>query len=247
MNESALRQARDLPRNPGVYFMKGSRGEILYIGKAVDLRRRVASYFRERLDVKSRRLVERISTIDSITTESECEALLLESLLIKKYTPRYNISLKDGKSYPVIRVTNEDFPCVFRTRRVVLDGSSYYGPYPDAGMVDRYLRVIERVFLLRRCPDSALLKGTPCFYARMGRCAGPCVGRVTKEEYAKTIERVKELLSGRTGLLIERLTVEMQAASWDRRFERAAELRSSLSAIRAMSRPCVPPTALHQI
>lgn len=214
--------------------MKDNRGEIIYVGKAANLRARVISYFRDRRDVKTRLLVGRISTIDHITTGSEYEALLLENTLIKKWAPRYNISLKDGKSYPVIRVTNEDFPRVFRTRHIVLDGSSYYGPYPDAGMVDRYLKVIDHAFLLRKCPDSALGKGEPCFYARMGRCAGPCVGRITKEEYAKTIEQVKDLLSGKTLPLVKRLNAEMKAASLDRRFERAAELRDAIAAIRAI-------------
>ena len=236
MYEELKDQVKRLPVESGVYLMKDQRGEIIYVGKAKSLRKRVISYFNGSRDIKTRVLASRIHTIDHITTRNEYEALLLENNLIKRWKPRYNINLKDGKTYPVIRVTNEDFPRVFRTRRIIQDGSSYYGPFPNAGMVDTYLELIERIFPLRKCPGDLSKRKGPCFYYHIGRCAGPCIGKITKEEYAGTVEKVKELLSGETEELVAQLGKEMGEAGAELKFERAAQLRDAIEAIRTLGR-----------
>ncbi len=236
MYEELKEQARRLPLDAGVYLMKDGQGEVIYVGKAKSLRKRVVSYFTGSKDVKTRALASRIVTIDHIATRNEYEALLLESNLIKKWRPRYNINLKDGKTYPVIRVTNEDFPRVFRTRRIVQDGSLYYGPFPNAGMVDVYLDLIERLFPLRKYPGDLSKRTAPCFYYHIGRCAGPCIGKITKEEYAKTVDKVKELLSGRSEELVAGLAKEMDEAVAGLKFERAAQLRDAIKAIETLGK-----------
>lgn len=236
MYEELKEQVRRLPLDSGVYLMKDERGDIIYVGKAKSLRKRVISYFNGSRDIKTRVLASRIRTIDHISTRNEYEALLLENNLIKKWKPRYNINLKDGKSYPVIRVTHEDYPRVFRTRRVIQDGSSYYGPFPNAGMVDTYLDLIERIFPLRKCAGDLSKRKEPCFYYHIGRCAAPCIGKISKEEYGGTVEAVKELLSGKSDELLARLGSEMEQAASQLKFERAAQLRDAVEAIRTLGK-----------
>ncbi len=232
MNDSKLQKhIRDFPNKPGVYLMKDGDGVILYIGKAVDLKKRVSSYFRRNKDPKTRVLVPQIDDIDHITTHSEFEALLLENTLIKKWKPRYNINLKDGKSYPVIRITNEAFPRVFRTRRIIEDGSEYYGPYPNVHALDKYLEVIEKHFPLRKCRGPLKKREFPCFYYHIHRCAAPCVGKVSREEYQENVDRIRTLLSGSTTELIEDLKGKMNEAVADLRFEAAAEYRDAIAAV----------------
>lgn len=143
MSESARDQARSLPENPGCYLMKNAEGTVIYVGKAKNLKRRVNSYFLPNRNAKTAALVEKIVNIEYVITGNEYEALVLENNLIKKYNPHYNILLKDGKSYPLIRITNEDYPRVFKTRRVIKDGSLYYGPYPDGKRLDMYLETVD--------------------------------------------------------------------------------------------------------
>ena len=144
---------------------------------------------------------------------------------------RYNVNLKDGKSYPVIRITADEFPRVFRTRRIVRDGSDYFGPYPDARAVDRYLELIERLFPLRKCRGTLKKRESPCLYYHIGRCKAPCVGKVSREEYAVEVNRVRKLLSGATEELVAELKREMKTASEALQFERAATLRDSIAAV----------------
>jgi excinuclease ABC subunit C len=151
MEYSPKEQAKALPHAPGVYLMKDSNGKIIYVGKAKDLRNRVTSYFLSGRDIKTSFLVGKIATIEYIITGNEYEALILENNLIKKHNPHYNISLKDGKSYPLIRITNEPYPKVFKTRRIIKDGSEYFGPYPDGASLAQYLNLIDRLFPLRKC------------------------------------------------------------------------------------------------
>jgi excinuclease ABC subunit C len=229
---TALRErAAEFPRKPGVYIMRDGSSKVLYVGKALDLRKRVSSYFRGTKDIKTRFLVQRIASLEFIITANEFEALILENNLIKQWTPRYNVNLKDGKSYPVIRVTADEFPRVFRTRRIVRDGSDYFGPYPDARAVDRYLELIERLFPLRKCRGKLKKREAPCLYYHIGRCRAPCVGRISREEYALEVDRVRKLLSGATEELVAELRGEMQKASEALEFERAARLRDSVSAV----------------
>jgi len=218
------------PEEAGVYIMRNAEGEIIYVGKAKVLRNRLSSYFTGRKDVKTRHLVSRIETIEWILAGSEYEALLLENNLIKEHTPKYNINLKDGKTYPSIRVTNEDFPRVFRTRRIINDGSTYFGPFPSAETIDIYLDLIRRLFPLRRC-STMRTRTEPCMYYHIGRCSAPCAGKTTKEEYARNIDEVKKLLSGETAALLAELRSRMAEASTSLRFEEAAHLRDAVSAI----------------
>jgi excinuclease ABC subunit C len=222
--------ARSAPESPGVYIMRNSVGEIIYVGKAKVLRNRLSSYFSGRKDVKTRHLVSRIDAIEWILAASEYEALLLENTLIKQHTPKYNINLKDGKSYPSVRVTNEDFPRVFRTRRIIRDGSLYFGPFPSAETVDIYLDLIKKLFPLRRCVIMRK-RESPCMYYHIGRCSGPCAGKITREAYAEYVEEIKKLLSGETEALLAELREKMAAASAGLRFEDAARLRDSANAI----------------
>ena len=164
--------------------MKDEHKKIIYIGKAVKLQNRVRSYFTGSKDIKTRTLVSKIHHIEHIVTASEYEALLLENNLIKKWNPRYNINLKDGKSYPVIRVTNEEYPRIFRTRSIIEDGSRYYGPYPDIKVLDETMALINKMFPLRRCRRMKK-RENPCLYYHMGKCSGPCCGLISKEDYRK--------------------------------------------------------------
>ncbi len=230
MNPQA--QARELPHASGVYLMKDEKGNIIYVGKAKDLRKRVTSYFLANRSLKTAALVRKIVSIEHIITGNEYEALVLENNLIKKYSPHYNISLKDGKSYPMIRITNEKFPKVFKTRRLIDDGSSYYGPYPDAGKLDLYLDLIAKLFPLRRCSTPLRKREKPCLYYHIGLCSGPCAGLVSEQEYGKSITAVRNLLEGRTDALLSRLEKEMLQASKALNFEEAATKRDQISAIK---------------
>ena len=222
--------ARSAPEVPGVYIMRSSEGEIIYVGKAKVLRNRLSSYFSGRKDIKTRHLVSRIESIEWILAASEYEALLLENTLIKKHAPKYNINLKDGKSYPSVRVTNEEFPRIFRTRRIIRDGSLYFGPFPSAETVDTYLDLVKKIFPLRRCAVMRK-RENPCMYYHIGRCSGPCAGKITKEAYAEQVEEIKKLLSGGTEELLADLRGKMAAASEGLRFEEAARLRDAVAAI----------------
>ncbi|MBN1243358.1 MAG: excinuclease ABC subunit UvrC [Spirochaetales bacterium] len=222
--------ARSAPESPGVYLMRDAEGTIIYVGKAKVLKNRLSSYFTGRKDTKTRLLVSRIASIEWILTATEYEALLLENELIKKWAPKYNINLKDGKTYPVIRVTNEDFPRVFRTRRIVDDGSRYFGPFPSAEIIDQYLDLVKRLFPLRRCREMRK-REAPCMYWHIGRCAAPCAGKVTREAYAERVAEVERLLSGDTEGLLSDLRERMADASRELAFEKAAGLRDAIAAV----------------
>lgn len=227
-------QAKALPHNSGVYLMRDEEGTIIYVGKAKDLRKRVTSYFLSGRNAKTAALVRKIHHIDHIITGNEYEALVLENNLIKKYNPHYNISLKDGKSYPVIRITNEDFPKVFKTRRLFNDGSLYYGPYPDAGNLDMFLDLIQKLFPLRRCGIPLKKQEKPCLYYHIGLCCGPCAGLVDKASYQAYIEEIKKFLGGNSQALEEKLKKEMLEAAKLLHFEEAAKKRDILTAIQVV-------------
>ena len=234
MSESARDQARSLPENPGCYLMKNAEGTVIYVGKAKNLKRRVNSYFLPNRNAKTAALVEKIVNIEYVITGNEYEALVLENNLIKKYNPHYNILLKDGKSYPLIRITNEDYPRVFKTRRVIKDGSLYYGPYPDGKRLDMYLETVEDTYPLRLCQGVLKKKATPCLYYHMKKCSGPCIGAISKEEYGEYIKEVKDFLSGDDSSLSRKVKKEMLEASKKLDFETAAKKRDLLEALSVM-------------
>jgi excinuclease ABC subunit C len=222
---------KEFPPSPGIYIMKNRLKEIIYVGKAGNLKNRVGSYFNTGKDIKTSVLVSQIFSIEYTVTKNEYEALLLENNLIKQWKPRFNIDLKDGKSYPVIRITNEEYPRVFRTRTIVEDGSSYYGPYPDVKNIDRYIELIDKLFPLRKGRGKMKSRETPCLYYHIKRCPAPCVAYISTEDYRARVRKIKSLLSGKTVTLEKELKKEMLDASNSLEFEKAAEIRDSLEAI----------------
>jgi excinuclease ABC subunit C len=221
--------------------MKDGENRIIYVGKAKTLKNRLGSYFSGGKDVKTATLMRHVRTIETIIVANEYEALLLENTLIKQHSPKYNINLKDGKTYPVIRVTAGEFPRVFRTRHILEDGSRYFGPFPNIPAVDTMLDFIDKLFPLRKCRRlPAPRKGVsgnqaPCMYYHIGRCAAPCCGKISAEEYGRHVERVEKLLSGETESLIIELTERMHEAAGELKFERAAQLRNAIKAIEQLS------------
>jgi excinuclease ABC subunit C len=222
-----------VPDKPGVYVYYDQSKTIIYIGKAKSLKNRVRSYFRgNSQDPKTQVLVSKIADMEWIITDTEVEALLLENNLIKQHVPRYNIMLKDDKTYPYICISNETFPRVFSTRNIVQDGSHYYGPYTDQSHVKRLLKVIYKTFPVRTCrrkiENGGDPKDEPCLQFHLGNCKAPCIGKILQDEYQKTIEEIIRFLNGNTRPVISRLTEEMEQASENMDFESAARLRDRL-------------------
>ncbi|WP_027364958.1 excinuclease ABC subunit UvrC [Desulfotruncus alcoholivorax] len=224
-----------LPEKPGVYLFRDGEGQIIYVGKAVSLKNRVRSYFGASAarDPKVKAMMDRARDFEYISTDSEVEALILEANLIKEHRPRYNVFLKDDKSYPYLKVTmGEKFPRVFITRRVVKDGSRYFGPYTQVGAVHETLRLLKRMFPLRTCKQKSLLpRSRPCLNQHIKRCLGPCCGLVTPEEYRKVVDGVLLFLEGKQEELVKALRARMESAAGNLEFERAAELRDQLRAV----------------
>lgn len=221
-----------LPEKPGVYLMHDASGKVIYVGKAVVLKNRVRSYFRNLAShtPKVKAMVAKIAEIETIVTSSEVEALILECNLIKKYRPRYNISLKDDKTYPYLKVTmQEDFPRLYVTRRQLRDGARYYGPYADAGAMHATVKLLRSMFPLRTCrkmnPDR------PCLNYHIKRCLAPCAGYIRKADYHKMIKSICMVLDGRTTELERDLKQQMQEAADNYAFEEAARLRDQLQAV----------------
>ena len=236
MSASAREMARQMPEDPGCYLMKNREGTVIYVGKAKNLRRRVTSYFLPNRNAKTAALVEKIDTIDYVITGNEYEALILENNLIKKYNPHYNILLKDGKSYPVIRITKEAFPRVFKTRRVIKDGSVYYGPYPDGMRLDAYLKMVEDNYPLRHCSGVLKKRKTPCLYYHIHKCSGPCIDAVDEKEYGRYIKEIEDFLSGDDSSMIKQVEHEMQRAARELDFETAAKKRDQMKALTVMQK-----------
>ena len=224
-----------VPLSPGVYLMRAETGEIIYVGKASALRNRLRSYFgaNSSHDAKTRRLVSRIADFEYIVTESEQEALLLENSLIKQHKPRYNLRLKDDKTYPYIKIdVNEPYPQVYVTRRTSNDGARYFGPFASAGSVRKTLGLLKRLFPYRSC--TKVITGTdhrPCLDFHIKRCVGPCIGAVDRDEYMHVIGQVVMFLDGDTHSIVKGLSSEMMVASDTLEFERAGALRDQLRAI----------------
>ncbi|GHV84729.1 UvrABC system protein C [Spirochaetia bacterium] len=226
--------AREAPLEPGVYIMRDRENRIIYVGKARILRNRLSSYFSGEKDIKTQTLLRHAASIETIIVKDEYEALLLENTLIKQHSPKYNINLKDGKTYPVIRLTAGPYPRIFRTRHIINDGSAYYGPFPNVGAMDGMLDIIDRNFPLRKC-RTLRKRNNPCMYYHIGRCFAPCCGRITEAAYSLQVDRVRRLLSGDTQNLIGELSAEMKTEAGALRFERAAQLRNAIKTIESLN------------
>lgn len=231
---------KNLPDKPGVYLMKNSLGEVIYVGKAKILKNRVKSYFQNSKNhsEKVRVMVKNIAEFEYIVTDSEMEALILECNLIKKYSPKYNILLKDDKFYPFIKITiKDDFPRVFVTRNFAKDGSKYFGPYTNGAAVYETINLIYKIFPLRTCKLSIKENGEkvrPCLNYHIKKCFGPCGGHISKDEYGKMITDIIDVLSGKETYVTKMLKTEMEEASENLEFEKAASLRDKILAIEAI-------------
>ncbi len=240
---SLAEKLESLPTGPGVYQHKDAQGKVLYVGKAKNLRSRVRQYFQRsrNLDGRIEQMLSRATDIEIIVTDSEVEALILEANLIKKVKPRYNVNLKDDKSYPYIVITNEPFPRVFITRQIRRDGSRYFGPYTDVKNVRAALKAIRDIFMIRSCNfllnDDTIdkRKYKICLDYHIKKCEGPCEGLVSQERYGAMIEQVAALLKGKTEALIGRLRSEMEELAGNRKFEDAAILRDRIKGLQAYS------------
>ncbi len=220
-----------MPANPGVYRMLDAKGDALYVGKARNLRKRVTSYTQiARLPERLRRMVADTAQMEIVTTHTEAEALLLEANLIKKLKPRYNILLRDDKSYPWLMLTEDHpFPQITKHRGAQVRKGSYWGPFASAWSVNQTVQALQRVFLLRTCADTVFANRTrPCLLFQIKRCSAPCVGRVSGEEYATLVAQAKSFLSGKTGVVQRDLGAAMEQAAGNLEFERAAAIRDRL-------------------
>ena len=226
---------KTLPDSPGVYIMKDTHGKIIYVGKAVVLKNRVRQYFQsgKNHSPKVKAMVARIADFETIVTASEVEALILECNLIKKHRPRYNISLKDDKSYPYLKLTlAEDFPRIILTRRVIHDGSRYFGPYTSGLAVKETLQLLRKIFPLRTCKTFAK---RPCLEYHIKRCLAPCAKKISRDDYMSFVKSAEKFLEGRTAQVERELSAQMNAASEALNFEKAAHLRDVLLAVRKVS------------
>ncbi len=224
----------NLPDNPGIYQFIDSFGKIIYVGKARNLKKRVISYFTKKQSGKTRIMLQNAAELRYIITDNESDALLLENNLIKKYQPRYNILLKDDKTFPWICIKNEPFPRVFLTRKQVRDGSDYFGPYTSVAMVKTILELVRRLYPLRTCNYNLTQENINagkfkiCLEYHLGNCSAPCIGKQTKEEYNKNISQTKDILKGNISSVIEYLQGLMNLYSKELRFEEAQKVKEKI-------------------
>jgi len=241
-NISLAAKLHHLPKQAGVYLHKNEGGTIIYVGKAKNLRNRVRSYFQNRpMDAKTKALVQKIADVEVIVTDSEVEALILENTLIKKHQPRYNILLKDDKSYPYIRVTNEPYPRILPTRKIIRDGSKYFGPYTESKAMYALFEALRSMFPIRSCAldltEESIGKGKfkVCLDYHIKKCEGPCENHVSREHYAAVIRQAVQVLKGKTRSVERELQQAMEQCAEELRFEAAAELRNRLNALKEYS------------
>ena len=222
-----------IPDRPGVYLMRDASGVVIYIGKAASLKKRVGSYFSKQYgSAKQMAMVEKIADIDYILTDSEADALILESALIKRERPQYNVSLRDDKNYPLLKITSENFPRLLAVRRRLDDGAVYFGPYTDAALLRQAIKVLRKIFPYCTCRP---FPKKPCLNYDIGLCPAPCIGKISKKEYAENIKDLRLFLEGKNDELSARLSREMLVFSKKRNFEKAMELRDKISALSSMS------------
>lgn len=241
--QELLEKLDRLPRSPGVYIFRNDQGRIIYIGKAKVLRNRVRSYFLKGSDGRSQfeRLTRAIRDVEVIVTDNELEAMILEASMVRRHAPRYNVTLRDDKSMPYVKVTNELYPRIYLSRRPTQDGSRYYGPFANVQHMKRLLNTLKRIAQIRLCnwviTEEAIAKQKfrTCIYYEMGQCSGACQGKISPEEYSRNVERFLDFLKGRTQPLREHLTREMEELAQRQEYERAANLRDQLKALEQLS------------
>lgn len=242
MNSVLENKIKNLPNNPGVYQFKNDKGKVIYVGKAINLKNRVRSYFLAgNLSPKTAALVNKTHDLELIITDTEVEALVLENNLIKELKPRYNVNLKDDKSYPFIKVTNESYPRIFPTRRLVRDGSKYFGPYTSVQSMKSSLRMINQLFKIRSCKLNITQESIDkkkfkvCLDYHIKKCDGPCEGLISEMDYGDMVAEVVKVLKGKTDDLIDDLNVKMKLLVDKLEFEKAAELRDRLEQLKIIS------------
>lgn len=241
--DNLIEKINSAPADPGCYIFRDKNGKILYIGKAKNLKNRVRTYLSKgEMNPRTAVMVSRVHDVEFFITNSEVEALILENTLIKEHKPRYNVCLRDDKTYPYIKITNENFPRVFLTRRVTEDGSKYFGPYTDVKSLRNTLRTINKIFQIRTCKYSLSeeviekRKIPLCLNYHIKKCGGPCQGLVSKEEYARMIGKVEAFLEGRIDEVVEYLKEKMDIAAKELMFEEAARYRDQIRAIQSYAR-----------
>lgn len=242
MTQQLENKLQNLPAEPGVYQFKNEKGKIIYIGKAKNLRNRVRSYFHSSVDSpKTKIMVEKVADLELLITSSEMEALILENNLIKQHKPRYNVNLKDDKSFPYIRITNEPYPQIYSTRTIEKDGSKYFGPYTDVKNMKASLRMINKLFKIRSCKywiDDDVIKSKKiklCLDYHINKCDGPCEGLISEKDYNRMVNQVIKLLRGKTDELMTELKTEMNTAASNLEFEKAASIRDKIEQLEVYS------------
>ncbi len=242
MNSILESKIKNLPNNPGVYQFKNDKGKVIYVGKAIKLKNRVKSYFiGANQSAKTAALISKTHDLELIVTDNEVEALVLENNLIKELKPRYNVNLKDDKSFPFIKVTNEPYPRIYPTRRLLRDGSKYFGPYTSAGSMKSALRMINQLFRIRSCKLNITQESIDkkkfkiCLDYHIKKCDGPCEGLISEKEYGDMVGEVIKVLKGKTDDLIEDLNTKMKLLVDKLEFEKAAEIRDKLEQLKIIS------------
>jgi len=235
MADSIVEKYQQTPHSPGVYLMKDARGRIIYVGKANDLKKRLSSYFvkKKHHDAKTIALLEMIKDFDIIITSSGHEAFILESNLIKEYNPKYNVILKDGKNYPLLRIDmNETYPAIQRARKIKNDKALYFGPYSSSRSVNQTLKQIQKIFKLRQCKNTQFKnRSRPCLNFQIKACLGPCCNDVSSGEYKTHVQDAVLFLKGKSGQVIKKLKIQMMDFSSSLEYEKAAHIRDTISAI----------------
>ncbi|MDD5432425.1 MAG: excinuclease ABC subunit UvrC [Candidatus Omnitrophica bacterium] len=220
-----------LPDAPGVYLMKDSSGKIIYIGKANSLRKRVSNYLGRDLSSKTVALMSNVADIEYRLTPTESLALLLEASLVHQFKPKYNVLLRDDKSFPMVKITNEEFPAIYITRKKENDGAIYLGPYTGAALLKAALEILRKCFPYRTCRK---LPKRACIYYRIGLSPAPCIGKISKSDYAKTVNNIRLILEGRAEELVKKLSRQMNICSKEHKYEEAAQLRDQINALSSL-------------
>jgi excinuclease ABC subunit C len=235
---------RSAPDASGVYLIRDAHGKIIYVGKANSLRKRLSSYLGRKLDGKAIAMMGAARDIEWRLVPTEAMALLLEASLIREYRPKYNISLRDDKSFPYVKMTNEDFPCIYVTRKKENDGARYFGPYTSAGLLREALKIIRKTFPYRSCRN---MPNRPCIYYRLNLSPAPCAGKISRKAYRETLSNIAMLLDGKTESLVKELAGNMHKMAEKREYEEAARIRDQINTLSSISSSQANPSGLNEL